>query len=42
MAQMVAELMDRKCRGKKCKASAMVVGSNEEDNEESDDEDNEM
>jgi hypothetical protein len=41
-AQMVAELMDRKHRGKKRKASAMVMDSDEEDNEESDDEDNEM
>jgi hypothetical protein len=39
---MVAELMDRNHRGKKCKASAMVMDSDEEDNEELDDEDNEM
>jgi hypothetical protein len=41
-AQIVAELMDRKHQGKKCKALAMVMDSDEEDNEESDDEDNEM
>jgi hypothetical protein len=42
IAQMVAELMDRKYWGKKHKGSAMVIDSDEEDNEESDDEDNEM
>jgi hydroxylamine reductase (hybrid-cluster protein) len=41
-AQMVAKLMDGKRRGKKRKASAVVVDSDEEDNEESGDEDNEM
>jgi hypothetical protein len=41
-AQMVAELMEGKRRGKKRKASAVVVDSDEEDNEDSDDEDNEM
>jgi hypothetical protein len=34
--------MDRKYQSKKCKASAMVIDSDEEDNEESDDEDSKM
>jgi hypothetical protein len=34
--------MDGKYWGRKCKALAMVVDSNKEDNEESDDEDNKM
>jgi hypothetical protein len=42
IAQIVAELIDRKHWGKKYKASAMVMDSDEEDNEESDNEDNKM
>ncbi|KAI5815801.1 hypothetical protein BZA77DRAFT_315148 [Pyronema omphalodes] len=39
MAEMVAEMMDGRRRGKKRKASAMVLNSDDEHNEDSDDED---
>jgi hypothetical protein len=40
--QIVAELIDRKYQDMKCKALAMVMDSDEEDNEVLDNEDNEI